>query len=144
MLRRVSELKQFTLGATDGDLGIGSVRDVYFDDRTWTVRYIVVDTGNWLPGRHVLVSPISVCGLDPDRSSVRVALTTTQIKASPDVDGPFGGLIHRSQRDCRKPPSPCGRRCQTRSARAANAMPRHRLGGAPAPHRSRGDRGRRS
>jgi hypothetical protein len=84
MLRSVSELKQFTLGATDGDLG--SVHDLYFDDRTWTVRYIVVDTSNWLSGRHVLVSPISVRSLDADRRSVRVALTTTQIKASPDVD----------------------------------------------------------
>ena len=58
MLRAASHLKGTNIAATDGD--IGSVDDLYFDDLTWTIRYLVVDTGTWLPGRQVLISPRSV------------------------------------------------------------------------------------
>jgi sporulation protein YlmC with PRC-barrel domain len=84
MLRTFSDLARYTIGATDGDLG--SVRDVYFDDGTWTVRYLVVDTGDWLPGRRILVSPISIRSPDPDRRTLRVALTMMEVKSSPDVN----------------------------------------------------------
>jgi hypothetical protein len=84
MLRSFSDLTRCTVGAADGDLG--SVRDVYFDDGTWTVRYLVVDTGDWLPGRRVLVSPMSVRNSDPDPRTLRVALTRTQVAHSPDVN----------------------------------------------------------
>jgi len=57
MLRTAGELKGVTIQATDGD--IGSVQDLYFDDHSWTVRYLVVDTGTWLPGRQVLISPFA-------------------------------------------------------------------------------------
>ena len=57
MLRTAGELKGVTIEAMDGD--IGSVQDLYFDDQTWTVRYLVVDTGTWLPGRQVLISPFA-------------------------------------------------------------------------------------
>jgi hypothetical protein len=43
MLRGISDLKRFTIAATDGNLG--SVSDLYFDDRSWAVRYLVVDAG---------------------------------------------------------------------------------------------------
>jgi hypothetical protein len=49
MLRPASDFKGLTIAAVDGDLG--SVADLYFDDLRWTVRYLVVDTGTWLPGR---------------------------------------------------------------------------------------------
>ena len=58
MLRPISTLKGLTVGALDGD--IGSVYDVYFDSKQWTVRYFVVDTGTWLSGRRVLVSPMAL------------------------------------------------------------------------------------
>ena len=80
MLRSVSDLRRFTIAATDGNLG--RVGDVYFDDRSWAVRYLVVDTGNWLPGRRVLVSPISVRSADP--TTLRVALSKQQVTTSPD------------------------------------------------------------
>lgn len=54
MLRTAGHLKGVTIEAMDGD--IGSVQDLYYDDQTWTVRYLVVDTGTWLPGRQVLIS----------------------------------------------------------------------------------------
>jgi sporulation protein YlmC with PRC-barrel domain len=51
-------VEKHVITATDGN--IGHVKDVYFDDETWCVRYLVVDTGAWLPSRKVLISPISI------------------------------------------------------------------------------------
>jgi sporulation protein YlmC with PRC-barrel domain len=83
MLRRVSDLQRFTVAAADGNLG--NVRDLWFDDRSWTVRYLVVDVGNWLPGRWGLVPPISVQMSDPDPRTFRVALSKMQVTTSPDI-----------------------------------------------------------
>ena len=58
MLHLISELTGYTISASDGE--IGQVEDFYFDDQHWTVRYLVVDTGGWLVGRKVLISPISI------------------------------------------------------------------------------------
>ena len=58
MLRSIKDLEHYAIGATDGD--IGRVKDFYFDDDSWVVRYLVVDTGSWLAGRSVLISPISL------------------------------------------------------------------------------------
>lgn len=80
----MSQLESFTLAAVDGEIGRG--RDLYFDDETWTVRYLVVDTGKWLPGRHVLVSPMSFAGIDADRQAIRVDLTRQRVKDSPAID----------------------------------------------------------
>jgi sporulation protein YlmC with PRC-barrel domain len=82
MLRGISDLRRFTIAATDGNFG--SVGDVYFDDRSWSVRYLVVDAGNWLPGRRVLVAPIAVRSSDP--TTLHVALSKEQVAASPDVN----------------------------------------------------------
>jgi sporulation protein YlmC with PRC-barrel domain len=82
MLRGISDLRRFTIAATDGNLG--SVGDVYFDDRNWSVRYLAVDVGNRLPGRRVLVPPIAVQSSDP--TTLHVALSKEQAATSPDVD----------------------------------------------------------
>lgn len=58
MLRSMNDLENYTIGATDGD--IGHVEDFYFDDHAWVIRYFVVDTGSWLASRKVLISPISI------------------------------------------------------------------------------------
>jgi hypothetical protein len=84
MLRLFSRLRGATIEATDGD--IGSVADVYFDALSWTVRYLVVDTGTWLPGRKVLLSPPSLRGIAPDGTRVRAELTREQVKESPSID----------------------------------------------------------
>lgn len=84
MERRARRLKGFTLAATDGD--IGHVEDLYFDDQDWAIRYAVVNTGHWLPGRKVLISPIAFAGLDWERSRLAVRLTRDQVRASPDID----------------------------------------------------------
>jgi len=58
MLRSVKEIHGCTVVASDGD--IGAVDEVYFDDVEWKIRYLVVETGNWLTERRVLISPHSV------------------------------------------------------------------------------------
>ena len=80
MLRTAGELKGVTIEAMDGD--IGSVQDLYFDDQTWTIRYLVVDTGTWLPGRQVLISPFAF-QVVPGASRLRTSLTKDQIEEQP-------------------------------------------------------------
>lgn len=84
MLRSLSALHGFAIRALDGDLG--SVKDSYFDDRLWVVRYLVVDTQRWLPGRKVLISPFSVEGVDWDNKLVAVSISRDQVKSSPSID----------------------------------------------------------
>ena len=57
MQHRISSMIGYAIRATDGDLG--KVEEFYFDDETWKIRYIVVETGNWLSGRKVLISPVA-------------------------------------------------------------------------------------
>lgn len=84
MLHSVTNLKRFAIRATDGD--IGRVHDVLFDDEHWTVRYLVVDTGTWLPGRQVLISPFAIGRLIEKDEVLTVAATRAQIEHSPDID----------------------------------------------------------
>jgi sporulation protein YlmC with PRC-barrel domain len=84
MLRTVSELQGRAIAASDGE--IGSVEDVYFDDVGWTVRYLVVDTGHWLPGRTVLISPMAIRKAGGVDGAIPVALTKAQVERSPSVD----------------------------------------------------------
>jgi hypothetical protein len=84
MLRSTQELVGFTISTSDGD--IGRVEALFFDDEQWTVRYFVIDTGGWLMGRRVLVSPGSVRRPEWERRRLPVALTKAQVLASPDVD----------------------------------------------------------
>jgi PRC-barrel domain len=84
MLRSAKNLHGFTIRATDGELG--TVDQLYFDDETWAIRYLTVETGGWLAGRQVLISPISIIHADWQTKRVSVALTKKQVENSPDVD----------------------------------------------------------
>ncbi len=85
MLRNAQDLQGFSIQATDGE--IGTVEQFYFDDETWVIRYLTVNTGGWLGGRLVLISPISILGKPDWRSKrVNVALTKRQVENSPSVD----------------------------------------------------------
>jgi uncharacterized protein YrrD len=84
MLHTVKELHDFTVGATDGD--IGEVKDVYFDDERWAIRYMVVATGKWLSGRKVLISPIAVRDVTWDDAVINVKLSQQQVRESPGID----------------------------------------------------------
>ena len=58
----------------------------FFDDKTWAIRYLVVDTGTWLPDRQVLISPIALGQPDWEGQFFPVKLTTEQVRNSPDID----------------------------------------------------------
>jgi hypothetical protein len=84
MLRSVVDFQNFAILATDGT--IGHVKDFFFDDEAWVVRYLVVDTGDWLSGRSVLISPYSVGAPDWNGRTIPVSITRAQVKGSPDID----------------------------------------------------------
>jgi len=72
------------IDAHDGH--IGSLHDLYFDDQGWTIRYLVIDTAKWLPGRKVLISPEATLQPWHGEGALPVKLTKDQIKSSPDID----------------------------------------------------------
>jgi sporulation protein YlmC with PRC-barrel domain len=84
MLRSMSDLKGYAISATDGT--IGRVKDFYFDDESWSIRYLIVETGNWLFNRKVLISPIRVDHENWSSKKLPVFLTKERIKNSPDID----------------------------------------------------------
>ncbi len=83
MLRSLRELMGYKLSASDGE--IGKLHDFYFDDEMWIIRYLVADTGKWLPGRKILISPLAIDKPDWSASVIPVNLTTEQIEESPDI-----------------------------------------------------------
>ena len=83
MLQDGSVLKGYEIEASDG--AIGSVSDFLFDDRTWKVRWLVVDAGNWLTGRLVLVHPSVIGRADYIRRVLPVKLTKARVAASPYI-----------------------------------------------------------
>jgi hypothetical protein len=78
------DLQDYAIRATDGD--IGHVTDFYFDDERWAVRYLVVETGTWLSGRKVLISPISIGRPNWTDKVLPVSITKEQVQNSPDID----------------------------------------------------------
>ena len=66
MLSKVKTLEGYKLDTLDGE--IGNVKEFYFDDRHWTIRYLVANTGTWLIGRQVLISPYALSAINnPER-----------------------------------------------------------------------------
>jgi hypothetical protein len=83
MLRSLNGMLGYQIGAEDDEFG--EVSDFYFDDFGWGVRYLLVDTGRWLPGRRVLISPTELGTPQWDRSVLPVSLTREQIENSPPI-----------------------------------------------------------
>lgn len=84
MLREVRNLEGCLVRAQDGPAG--RVAGVLFDDESWDVRYLVVDTGGRLPGERVLLLPDFVEGVNEAMpASVRVGITQPQVWESPPV-----------------------------------------------------------
>ena len=84
MIRSIKQLYGDKLGATDGE--IGEVKDFYFDDQRWAVRYLVADTGSWLTGRQVLISPHALDHVYQSAKLLFVKLTRKQIEDSPAIE----------------------------------------------------------
>jgi hypothetical protein len=83
-LRSTREVSGYHIQATDGE--IGHVDDFIADDENWMIRYLVIDTRNWLPGRKVLVSPEWITRISWEENKVFVDLEKEKIKASPEFD----------------------------------------------------------
>jgi uncharacterized protein YrrD len=83
MFRGLKDLLGHKVHATDGD--VGSISDFWFDHQHWNVRYLVVDTGEWLRGRSVLLSPVALGHPDWAARTLQVALTRQRIQNSPEV-----------------------------------------------------------
>jgi len=84
MLRSAKDLEYYTIHAADGS--IGQVKDFYFDDKAWVIRYLVVDTGTWLSSRKVLISPIGIGHPGWAQKILPVSITKEQVKNSPYID----------------------------------------------------------
>ena len=85
MLDRLGDLASVTVRGISGE-DLGTVVDFYFDDERWTIRYVVVDTGNWLNQRHVLVSPFAIDVVDRDAARIVVDLSRQQLRNAPRAD----------------------------------------------------------
>lgn len=84
MMYNVKMLKNYKLNALDGE--IGKVKDFYFDDEHWTIRYLIVDTGDWLTENQVLISPYALTEVNEQEKHISVNLTKAQIEASPEIE----------------------------------------------------------
>lgn len=84
MLNKAKSLVGHALDSLDGE--IGKVKDFYFDDKHWAIRYLIADTGGWLTGRKVLISPYALLANAITEGHVAVALTKQQIKDSPALE----------------------------------------------------------
>ena len=67
------------------DRQIGLTDDLYFDDERWTIRYLICNTGDWLSGRRILISPISILDVDESNHVIHVNLAPDLIENSPDI-----------------------------------------------------------
>ncbi len=83
-LQPVKDLQRYAIAAADGD--IGTVSDLYFEDQSWTARYLVIDTGGWLAGRKVLLPPHAIQSMDVPGQRLVVKLTKQQVKDSPGAE----------------------------------------------------------
>lgn len=82
-LRNLKDLQGFALAARDGE--IGQLQEVYFDDESWAVRYLVVRMGGQFLGREVLITPASIQSVDADARLIAVDLSREQVERSPPV-----------------------------------------------------------
>jgi uncharacterized protein YrrD len=84
MFYKAKALENFLLKSLDGE--IGEVEEFYFDDKHWAIRYLVANTGNWLTGREILISPHAILSVKKDEQQILIDLTKKQIEESPSLD----------------------------------------------------------
>ena len=83
MLINATEIEGYGIYATDGE--IGGVKDFYFDDHYWAIRYLVADSGTIFPGREVLIAPHALLNTDKNQHQLHVELSRDQIRNSPPL-----------------------------------------------------------
>ncbi len=83
MLYKAQSLIGYVLKGLDGE--IGTVKEFYFDDQHWTIRYLIAETGSWLSDRQVLISPYALVGVLEKEQRITTSLTRKQIEDSPAI-----------------------------------------------------------
>ena len=83
MLTKAKTLEGCKLANPDDE--IGKVKEFYSDDYYWTIRYLVANTGNWLTGRQVLISPYALAAVVKEQQHITLNLTKKQIESSPSL-----------------------------------------------------------
>lgn len=83
MLNYTTNLKEYNIDATDGEMG--KIHDLYFDDEKWVIRYAIVDTRKWLPSKRVLLSPAAFENIDEQKKRVEVQYDKDKVKHSPSI-----------------------------------------------------------
>lgn len=84
MIQNINDLYGYKLAAKDGE--IGEIKDFYFDEHDWVIRYLVVETGGWIGGRQVLLSPHALGPFNQVSKVLPVHLTKQQIENSPPIE----------------------------------------------------------
>jgi len=84
MLCSAKTIQGYKLDCRDGE--IGKAQEFYFDDKHWTIRYLVANTGNWLTGRQVLISPYALIAVNEAEENIEISLTKKQIEKSPSLN----------------------------------------------------------
>lgn len=92
MLIKAKALKSYKLEIFDGE--ISSVKEFHFNDHHWTIRYLVANSGNWLTGRQILISPYALSALDKEKQDIAVRLTKKQIEDSPCLNNDKPGACY--------------------------------------------------
>lgn len=83
-LRSSKEVRGYEILASDDS--VGHVEDFLIDERDWTIRFVVVDTRNWWPGKKVLISPERVERVSWEDRRINVGITRAEVEASPEFD----------------------------------------------------------
>jgi hypothetical protein len=86
--RSVKEVVGYHIHATDGE--IGHCEDFLAEEGSWAIRYMVVDTRNWWPGKKVVLLPCWITGIDWLGTRIAVSLTRAQVKSAPEFDPAIG------------------------------------------------------
>lgn len=84
MLHPLSKLNKATVITTDNETG--EAADLFFDERDWAVRYLVVNIGTWLFGRTTLIAPAAIQAVEWNKKKISLNLTRKQIEKSPAID----------------------------------------------------------
>lgn len=96
MLRNSKDLEECVIGATDGT--IGHVKDLYFDDAAWAIRYLIVNTSHWWLGHQVLLATQWIADVNWFSSNVTVNLSRKTLRDAPSYDAT--SPLDRDQGDC--------------------------------------------
>ena len=83
MLNKAKTVKGYKLESLDGE--IGTVKEFYFDDRHWVIRYLVADTKDWLESKQVLISPYALVEVNKEEQLIAINLTKKQLEESPSL-----------------------------------------------------------